>query len=140
MKKRIPVRIRPASFIALAVLTLLAILVAPICAPLCAARACASSPNQGQCHEMASMIASGSEQLVAANKACEASDFSAVLVKSDEKPFSLQGAQCYSTGSLFGRFAEKALGSLAASAAAPSVHQVSPELGESLLMSTILRI
>src|SRR5271168_4452536 len=34
MKKRIPPRTRSASFIALAVLTLLAILVAPICAPL----------------------------------------------------------------------------------------------------------
>ena len=86
------------------------------------------------------MMASGTEQFVAANKACEASDFSAVLVKSDEKPFFLQSAQSDSTVALFGHSAEKALGRLSASDAGLSAHRVPPELGESLLMSAILRI
>jgi hypothetical protein len=140
MKKRIPVRTHSAGFMALAVLTLLAILVAPICAPLCAASACASRSSQGQCHEMANMIAGGSEQFVAESKACEASDFSAMLVKPDEKPLSLQNVQSNSEVVFFGRSAEKALRSLPVSAADLSVHPFPLQLADSHSMTTILRI
>jgi hypothetical protein len=140
MKKSTAVRTKPASFTALAVLTLLAILVAPICAPLCAASACASGANQGQCHEVASTSASGSEQVVAANKACESSDFSAVLVKSDEKPFWLQSVRSYSTLALSSHSAEKVLRALPANAGDVSVHLVPLQLADSRSMTTILRI
>jgi len=140
MKKRIPVRTHSTGFMALAVLTLLAILVAPICAPLCAASACPSRSSQGQCHEMANMIAGGSEQFVAASKACEASDFSAVLVKPNEKPFSLQNVQRNSEVAFFGRSAEKAPRGLPASATDLSVHPFPLQLADSHSMTPILRI
>ena len=86
------------------------------------------------------MIAGGSEQFVAANNACEASDFSAVLVKSDENPFSLHSVQSYSKVALFCNSAESPLGRSAASATELKGRLVSQQLTCSHLMATILRI
>jgi hypothetical protein len=87
MSKKTQVRARRAKFMVIALVTVLALLVAPVCAPLCAARGCPSNafPGTEKCHEMANMGSSGSEKLDAPCKLCGASYLSAVLVNTEEQ-------------------------------------------------------
>jgi hypothetical protein len=78
-------RTRPAGATVVAVFTALALLIAPVCAPLCAASHCSSSAHQEPCHETVSSGADGVAQFVAPSNVCGTSDFSAVLIKVDEK-------------------------------------------------------
>jgi hypothetical protein len=136
MRETIPFPSRPA----LALVTVLALLLAPVCAPLCAAQACSSGAPEEQCHGMGSMGAVGGEQFVAVGKRCGAPDLSAVLLKADEKSTSLQNMRNVPVRiRLMGTPAER-LGSLHAFSDDLSLHRVPLELSSSLLLTTILRI
>jgi hypothetical protein len=140
MNKAIPVRVRTTNAAALAFLTVLALVIAPACAPLCAAKICPSGTRQGQCHEIASVGADGSEQLVAPSKDCGASDFSAVLVKADEQSLLSQSVRNDSLQTLINGPSGQSLSSLHVSLVRWDVHRVPIESADSLLWTTILRI
>lgn len=139
MSERTPVPRRPAKAIALA-LVVLALLVAPVCAPLCAAKACSSGAGQEQCHEMAGMGAAGGEQFLAGSKACGAPDFSAVLVKADERSLFLRTVRNDPAPMRLIGAPAKRMGSLAATWEHLSVPRVPLEPSDPLLLTTILRI
>jgi hypothetical protein len=139
MRERTPFPRPPANAIVLALVTVVALLVAPVCAPLCAAKACSSGTAQERCHEMGSMSADGSEQFVAAGKACGASDFSAVLVKADEKSSVLQSVRIATAPIRVIGPAER-VASLPTASGHRGVNLVPLELRDSLLLTTILRI
>jgi len=131
---------RPADVIALALVTVLALLIAPICAPLCAMRACSSGMAPEPCHGMASTGADGGEQFVATNKACRTPDFSAVLVKADEKTALLESARNVPAQAPVSRTIPERLGSSLATVGHSSACRVPSELSDALLLTTILRI
>jgi hypothetical protein len=79
------VRARRVHANALALVTVLALLVAPVCAPICAARACASRSSDQRCHEMAGISTQGGEHLIAQGKSCGAVELYAVLVDTGER-------------------------------------------------------
>src|SRR5580658_773950 len=78
---------------AIAVVTVLALLAVPICAPLCAAKTCSSNASNEHCHEMANMGVDTGEHFIALTKSCGSSDFSAVLVKTDEQAMDSRDAR-----------------------------------------------
>jgi hypothetical protein len=134
-----PVRARPANVAVLAILTVLALAIAPACAPLCAAKICSSGTGQGQCHEMASMGADGSERLIAPSRVCGASEFSAVLVKADAQSLLSQGLRNHPAQALINGPSAQSLGSLHVSPDRWDVHRVPIKSANSLLSTTILR-
>jgi hypothetical protein len=85
------------------------------------------------------MSADGSEQFVAAGKACGASDFSAVLVKADEKSSVLQSVRIATAPIRVIGPAER-VASLPTASGHRGVNLVPLELRDSLLLTTILRI
>jgi hypothetical protein len=141
MNENLQVRAQSSNAVVLAVVTVLALLVAPICAPLCAANACSSAGGrQVQCHDMARFSTDASEQLAAPSKFCGAADFSAVLVRADEKSPVLERVRnAPASIGIIGVRSER-VGSLAAASEHLSLHRVSLELSNSLLLTTILRI
>jgi hypothetical protein len=140
MNKAIPVRVGRTSAVALALLALLALIVAPTCAPLCAANICSSNTAQGQCHEMANMGANGSERIVAPSKTCSSRDFSAVLAKADDQTLLSQGARNDPEQSLMNRSSEQGLGSLYIDPQHWDAYRIPSSPTDSLLLATILRI
>jgi hypothetical protein len=140
MKQAIPIRVGRTSAVAIALLALLALIVAPTCAPLCAANICSSNTAQGQCHEMANMGADGSERLIAPSKICSSPDFSAVLSKADDQTLLSQGARNNPDQSLISRSPEQGPGSLYVDPEHWDVHRVPSKSADSLLLITILRI
>jgi hypothetical protein len=140
MNQTIPVRARPANVAMLAMLTVLALAIAPACAPLCAAKICPSGAGQGQCHEMANMGADGSGRLVAPNKVCGASEFSAVLVKADAQSLLSRELRIDPAQTLINHSSAQSLASLHASPDRWDVHRVAIKSANSLLSTTILRI
>jgi hypothetical protein len=140
MNQAIPVRTRPANVAMLALLTVLALAIAPVCAPLCAAKTCSSGAGQGQCHEMANMGADGSERLVAPNKVCGASEFSAVLVKASGQSLLSPGLRNDPAQALINGSYAQSLASLHASPERWDVHRVPIKSANPLLLTTILRI
>jgi hypothetical protein len=141
MKKTTQVQTRHLKAMALALVTVLALLAAPMCAPLCAARTCSSSTtNSERCHGMGTMEAEGSGQFVAPGKTCGAAEFSAVLAKPDEQNVSSGEVRSNSAPVLFFGSHErgfedshKYLGNL-------NELRIHSNLRNSLLLSTILRI
>jgi hypothetical protein len=89
---------------------------------------------------MASPRADGGEKLVAASKACGATDFSAVLVKADEKTLLLEKARDFHAALRVSGTIPAHLGSSPATVEHLSAHGVPSELSDSLLLTTILRI
>ena len=138
MNQAIPVRTRPANVAMLAMLTVLALAIAPVCAPLCAAKTCSS--GAGQCHEMANMGADGSERLVAPNKVCGASEFSAVLVKASGQSLLSPGLRNDPAQALINGSYAQSPASLRASPERWDVHRVPIKSANPLLLTTILRI
>jgi len=140
MNQAIPVRTRPANVAMLAMLTVLALAIAPACAPLCAAKICPSGTGQGQCHEMANMGADGSERLVAPNKVCGASEFSAVLVKASGQSLLSQELRNDPSQALINGSSAQSLASLHVSPERWDAHRVPIKSANPLLLTTILRI
>jgi hypothetical protein len=140
MNEAIPVRVRPAKAAVLALLIVLSLIVAPTCAPLCAAKICSSGTAQGQCHEMASTGADGSDRLVAPSKVCNTPDFSAVLVNADRLSLLSQGVRNTPEQSLVNRSSEQGLGSLYINPERWDAHRLPSKSVDSLLLTTILRI
>jgi hypothetical protein len=83
MNDILPVRTRPQPASALALVTVLALLLAPVCAPLCAARNCSAGAAKDQCHETAP--AAAQHDLLTPHKICGNTDFSALLTNQDEQ-------------------------------------------------------
>jgi hypothetical protein len=75
-----------AGSMALALLTVLALLVAPVCAPLCAAKVCGSGAAPGQCHEAVSVGSTDNDSppTMASGKTCRIPELSAVISKADK--------------------------------------------------------
>lgn len=140
MAKTIPVRKQPINALALALVTVLALLVAPVCAPLCAARSCSSHTSQGSCHDMASAGAAAIERFVAAGKTCPSVNFFAVLVKTDQQSALSQVRRNSSAPVLPNAFPAPLLEMLSTSPRRSTLRRVPLELGDSLLLTTILRI
>jgi hypothetical protein len=136
----IPIRARPVNITVLAILTGLALAIAPVCAPLCAAKICPPGAGQGQCHEMPSMGAGGSERFVAPNKPCGASEFSAVLVKAGEQSLLSPELRNDPAQALINGSSAQSLAGLHASPERWVVHRVPIESANFLLLTTILRI
>jgi hypothetical protein len=86
MKVRTNTRRGAWSATAIALVTVLALLVAPICGSLCAAKVCGPSAAQGQCHEMAQAGTNGGATIAAVGKACKTPELSAVISRGDERP------------------------------------------------------
>jgi hypothetical protein len=89
---------------------------------------------------MASMGTDGGEQFVAASKTCGASEFSALLIKADEKSSVLQSVRNAPAPIRVIGAPSEHLASLPAASEHLSVHRVPLELRNSLLLTTILRI
>ncbi len=122
---------------AAAVLTLLAILIAPVCAPLCAAKHCA---RLEQCHGMTSKGDRSGAILVAPGKGCALVDFSAVLVKAEEHSPLERGARSDPAPGPIRLSLENAAGSLQANPARWDIHRIPLESPDSLPLTAILRI
>jgi len=140
MSKSIPVHSRPGGAIALALVTVLALLVAPICASLCAARSCSPGASREKCHDVASMGAGGGEQFVAPRKACGAPDSSAVLVKSDEQTSFSRRVSSTQAPMLVSGSTENRLTQLAARPGWRDTSRVSSNSAGSAWRTAILRI
>ena len=84
MNEILPIRNRPQTAIALALLTALALLLAPVCAPLCASKNCSAGAAKDQCHESAPGSAAQRNHL-APHRICGTADYSAVLLNADEQ-------------------------------------------------------
>ncbi|MGC1620237.1 MAG: hypothetical protein WA765_17235 [Candidatus Acidiferrum sp.] len=90
MSETISTRTPAPGAVALALLTVLALLVAPVCATICAASICPAGISQGQCLDMASMGANESSRFAPPSRACSGADLSAVLVNANDTLFRLQ--------------------------------------------------
>jgi len=86
------------------------------------------------------MGAGGSERFVAPNKACGASEFSAVLVKAGEQSLLSPELRNDPAQALINGSSAQSLASLHASPERWVVHRVPIESANSLLLTTILRI
>jgi hypothetical protein len=125
---------------AAAVLTLLAILIAPVCAPLCAAKHCSPGGRLEQCHEMTSTEDRSGEVLVAPGKDCALADFPAVLVKAEEHSPLVRGVRSDLAPAPICLSLESAIGSLQANPALWAIHRIPLESPNSLPLTTILRV
>jgi hypothetical protein len=140
MNQAIRARVGRTSAVVFALFAVLSLIVAPTCAPLCAAKICSSDTAQGQCHEMTSMGANGSERVVAPSKICSSPDFSAVLAKADDQTLLSQGPRNNPDQSLISRWSEQGLSSLHIDPEHRDVHRIPSKSADSLLLTTILRI
>ncbi|MGC1485267.1 MAG: hypothetical protein WA789_15855 [Candidatus Acidiferrum sp.] len=138
MSETISSRAGGPSAIAIVLVTVLALLVAPVCTSLCAASGCASDAHLEPCHGMASMAANGGEHLLAPSKTCGASDASAVLVSRDEQALLSQGLRSGSSPVLMDVSSGQGLGSSHANPGRG--HRIPPESAEPVQLTTILRI
>ena len=82
----------------------------------------------------------GGEQFVAAGKACGASEFSAVLVKTDEQSSLLPGVQSDTAPALIDASSGHGLGSFDENLGRWGLHRVPLKFTNLLLPGTILRI
>jgi len=138
MSDFLPVRNCPLATSSLAIVTVLALLLAPVCAPLCAARNCSAGAAKDQCHE-SSPTSAAQHDLLTPHKICGNSDFSAVLTNQDEKASFQRGARSIAASSPLSRPAE-----LAATSPIKLVrwgeHLVPITPSSSLVLTTTLRI
>jgi hypothetical protein len=140
MSRKNPIRPHGPQSILFAVLTLLAILIAPVCAPFCAAKHCSSGARPEQCHEMASTGDRGGEKLVAPGKDCALADFSAVLLKAEEHSTFERGVRSDRAPAPIRLSLESVVRSSQADRARWGIHQIPLESPDSLPLITILRI
>lgn len=126
--------------VSLAIITVLAVLVAPVCAPLCAARICSAAPSQGQCHDMAGMPDGDGERIAALGKTCGNFEFSAVLVKADEQSLSSQSVRTDAPAVLIVSSHRKSVAQPSPSIGRCGEHRVPLEPASSFLLAMILRI
>src|SRR5580658_5928847 len=124
----------------IAVVTVLALLAIPICARLCAANTCSSNASNEHCHEMASMGADGGDQFIAPTKSCGSFDFSAVLLKPDERGIDSRGLRNALPAKIFGVRAEQSQPVAFSNSVLSSARRVPLELANSLQLTAVLRI
>lgn len=125
---------------AAALLTLLAILIAPVCAPLCAAKHCSPAARLEQCHKTASTGDRSGDVLVAPGKDCAIADFSAVVVKAEEHSPLKRAARSDPAPAPIHLSLESVVGSLHASRDRWDIHRIPLESPDSLKLTTILRV
>jgi hypothetical protein len=140
MSATIPSRAPAGYAIALTLVTVLALLVAPVCAALCAAKNCSAGMSQAQCHEMAPAKTSASTHLAAPSETCQGADLSAVLFKADEMCVRLQKAPIGSTPEILGAAMERGFANLQASLWRGRMYRIPPASTDSPLITAILRI
>jgi len=139
MSDILSVRIRPLAASAFALVTVLALLLAPVCAPLCAASSCSPGATKDQCHETASSAAA-THNVLAPHKICGNTDFSAVLSNPDEQASLQRNARRVAASSPLIRPAEREAATSPILLVRWGEHLVPIAPPSSLLLTTTLRI
>ncbi|MGB7281353.1 MAG: hypothetical protein WBE13_03745 [Candidatus Acidiferrum sp.] len=140
MSETFPTRAQSASAIALALVTVLALLVAPVCGSLCAARNCSAGMSHAHCHDMASMSATSGAQFAAQGKTCAGADLTAVLVMAGDQTFLFREGRITSAPVTISVLLEQGFASLQTSPSRGRPYRVSVSSRDSLRLTTILRI
>jgi hypothetical protein len=140
MSKSIPSLASKTHLSVIAILTVLALLALPVCAPLCAAKACSSNTSSEHCHAMASMAADSGEHLIAPTKSCGPSDFSAILVKTNEQAMDSQGARSAFSAKIPGLQAAGSQPVPFSNSLLGPAHQIPLASANSLQLTSVLRI
>jgi len=139
MSDILSVRTRPLAASTLALVTVLALLLAPICAPLCAASSCSPAAAKNQCHE-SSPTSAAQHNLFTPHKICGAADYSAVLLNADEQASLQRDTRSFSASSSVSRPAEREASTSPAMLVRWGEHLLPTAPPSSLLLTTILRI
>src|SRR5579863_7121014 len=134
-----PVRNRPLATGSLAIVTVLALLLAPVCAPLCAASSCSPAAAKNQCHE-SSPTSAAQHNLLTPHKTCGAADYSAVLLNADEQASLQRDTRSFSASSSVSRPAGREASTSPAMLVRWGEHLVLIAPPSSLLQTTTLRI
>jgi hypothetical protein len=124
----------------IAVVIVLSLLAVPICAPLCAVKTCPSNASNEHCHEMASMGADGGDQFIAPTKSCGSFDFTAVLLKPDERGIDSRGLRNALPAKILGVRAEQSQPVAFSNSILSRARRAPLELANSLQLTAVLRI
>jgi hypothetical protein len=124
---------------AFALVTVLALLLAPVCAPLCAAKNCSAGAANDQCHE-AAPIAAAQHNVLAPHKICGNTDFSAVLTNQDEQASFQRDARSIAASSPHSRPVQQEVAISPVMLVRWGEHLVPIAPPSSLLLTTTLRI